>query len=85
MSHLVVVLILTLIPLDSLHCQMKFLRLGLICKVEAYLVVLCKHSESTLNQPKTNTVMSVAYTDTLRQGCLHLQGTCGRTCELQRT
>lgn len=52
-SHLLVV-ILTSVSLGSLHCQMKFLCLGLFCKVEAYMMALCKHSKSTLNQLKTN-------------------------------
>ena len=68
----------TLVSLDSLHCKMKFLCLLLICKVEAYLMVLCKHSKSTLNQLK-NCDKHVAH----KQGHLHLQGNCGRTFELQ--
>lgn len=58
MSHLFVI-ILTLVSFDSLHGLMKFFCLCLICKVEAYLVALCKHSKSTFNQLKTNTLMSM--------------------------
>lgn len=61
MSRLLVV-IPTLVSLDSLHCTMKFLCLDLICKVEAYLVALCKRSKSTLNYLKTDTMIRMPHT-----------------------
>lgn len=91
----------TLVSLDSIHCQMKFLCLGLICKVEACLVTLCKHNKSTLNQPKTSALMNMLHAATLSKGdgfsielqhvknikqlVLHLQEKCGRMCDLRCT
>lgn len=70
---------------SSLHGMMKLLCLILICKVDAYLVVLRKHSKSTQIQPKSGTLIIKRHAPMPKQDHLHLRGKYGRKHVLQCT
>lgn len=65
--------------------MMKLLCLSLICKVDAYLVVLRKHSKSTQIQPKSGTLIIIRHTPMPKKDHLHLRGKYGRKHALQCT